>query len=225
VTAPSTLDERNAQIEALVPLVRKVARKVARMIPSAEPDDLLGDGYVGLMRAVDGFDPRRGEIEPYAMRVVEGAMINGVRKRQPVSTRVRRAVREADRLRFRIAEEEGRLPTLTEIERLRPDLRAALLKAHRHHPLSLDGQLPPEERPPLAAEDPEQIAIARAVHDTLIDATRTLGDRHRLVISMHYFHGLTIQQVGETLGVTPQRASQLHRAAIDALRAALGAEA
>lgn len=215
---------RNAQIEALIPLVRKVARRVARMIPSAEPDDLLGDGYVGLMRAVEGFDPMRGDIEAYALRVVEGAMINGVRKRQAVSTRVRRAIREADQLRFRIAEEEGRLPTIGEIERLRPDLRLALLKAHRHAPLSLDGELPPRQRSPLAGEDPEQIAIARAVRDALIEATRALGDRHRLVISMHYFQGLTIQQVGEALGVTPQRASQLHRAAIGALRAALGTQ-
>jgi RNA polymerase sigma factor FliA len=217
-------DEREARAEALAPLVQRIARKVARMIPSADLDDLVGDGYVGLMRAVDGFDPARGDdLERYATRVVTGAMINGVRKREPVSVRVRRAVREADEERFRIANEEGRLPGLSEIERRRPELRAPLLKAHRQRALSLSAPLPPGEAVAAdAGDDPEELALAHASYAALSAAIHRLNDRLRLLVAMHYFHDCSMQDIAAKLNVTPQRVSQLHKAALSALRRELG---
>ena len=53
-------DDREAAIRALLPAVRQLARRVHRMVPSADVDDLVGDGCVGLIRAVDAFDPMRG---------------------------------------------------------------------------------------------------------------------------------------------------------------------
>lgn len=223
MNAPVSRGERDERAEALVPMVRRIARRVARMIPSADVDDLIGDGYVGLMRAIDAFDPARGtDIDRYAARVVTGAMINGVRKREPVSIRVRHAVRFADRERFRIANAEGRLPSVAEMERLHPELRAPLLKAHRQRPVSLNWPLPPGERLALHDEDdPEKVVIARTAFDLLIGSIEQLPDRLKLLVSMHYFHDVSIREIGERLAITPQRASQLHRAALAALRSAI----
>ena len=66
-----TEDARTAQIRALLPMVKQLARRVQRMLPQADLDDLVGDGSVGLIRAVDAFDPALGiPLEHYARRVV-----------------------------------------------------------------------------------------------------------------------------------------------------------
>src|SRR5665213_3619587 len=111
-------DEREATIRSLLPLVRTMARRVARVVRAADLDDLIGDGSVGLIRAVDAFDPARGaSLETYVRRVVLGAMLNGLRRLDPVSERARRALREAERLRLALAQDRGSLPTLGEMER------------------------------------------------------------------------------------------------------------
>ena len=82
-------DDRERRIRELFPLVKRIARRVRRLIAGAELDDLVGEGSIGLIRAVDTFDPTRGvSIERYAARVIAGAMLNGLRKLDPVSERV-----------------------------------------------------------------------------------------------------------------------------------------
>lgn len=71
-------EERAAELS---PLVRRVARRIARVVAGSELDDVIGDGCVGLMRAIDSFDPARGpSLEQYAGRIVAGAMLNGIRR-------------------------------------------------------------------------------------------------------------------------------------------------
>ncbi|MBC5816127.1 MAG: RNA polymerase sigma factor WhiG, partial [Candidatus Eremiobacteraeota bacterium] len=102
-------------------MVKKIARRVSRMVPGTDVDDLVGEGSVGLIRAVDSFDPMRGpSIEQYASRIVAGAMLNGIRRLDPVSERVRRDDREAERERYALATEFGQLPSLLEMEKRRP---------------------------------------------------------------------------------------------------------
>ncbi len=92
-----TTDERERRIRALLPLVRSIARRVHRMVPMTDVDDLIGDGCVGLIRAVDAFDPARGvPLEHYARRVVLGAVLNGIRRMDPVSERMRRTMRSRE---------------------------------------------------------------------------------------------------------------------------------
>ena len=91
-------EDREDAIRRLVPLVRRIARRIVRLVPGADLDDLIGDGCVGIIRAVDGFDPNLGtSLEQYARRVALGAMLNGVRRLDPVSERVRRVIRVAER--------------------------------------------------------------------------------------------------------------------------------
>ncbi len=214
---------REAQIRELFPLVKKIAGRVHRLLPGSDRGDLVGEGSLGLIRAVDSFDPARGpSLEQYAARIIAGAMLNGLRKLDPVSERVRREVREADRERYALATEIGALPTQQQMEMRRPALRRAATHAYRYTPLSLDGPLPPCER--LSGDwsaDPGAIAVQRNECELVRAALHRLSTRHQRVIALHYFRGKTLHQIGEALAISPQRASQLHQAAIRNLRKVL----
>jgi RNA polymerase sigma factor for flagellar operon FliA len=212
--------ERESRIRDLFPLVKRIARRVHRLIPGSDLDDLIGEGSLGLIRAVDSFDPTRGpSLEQYASRIVVGAMLNGLRKLDPVSERVRREVREADRQRYELATQLGVLPTQRQMEQRRPALRRAVTHAYRYTPLSLDGPLPPGERLPGDWDaDPAALAAERSERDCIQAALHALSVRQRQVLALHYFRGESLHQIGETLAISPQRASQLHLAGIKNLR-------
>ncbi|MDP9018393.1 MAG: sigma-70 family RNA polymerase sigma factor [Candidatus Eremiobacteraeota bacterium] len=211
---------REAQIRDLFPLVKKIARRVSRIVPGSDLDDLIGEGCVGLIRAVDSFDPGRGpSLEQYARRICAGAMLNGIRRLDPVSERVRRDVREGERQRYAIATERGALPTMQEMERLRPGLRRANMHAYRYSPVSLDAPLPIGEQ--LSgdwAADPAAIVSERADGATIRQALQKLSPRHRKLLGLHYFAELSLHRISETMAVSPQRVSQLHIAAITNLK-------
>ncbi len=217
--------ERDARIRALFPLVRHIARRVHRVVGAAELDDLIGDGSVGLIRAVDGFDATRGSpLETYARRLILGAMLNGLRRRDPVSERSRRIVRRAEARRFALAQERGSLPPFGELERDDPALRRARIAAYRQAALSLDAPLPPgEPRPAAAGAEPAQEAVARAETRELHAAIALLPERQRRILTLHYGRDLSLHAIGERLRVSPQRVSQLHLAALAELRRTVAA--
>jgi RNA polymerase sigma factor FliA len=214
------MQDREAQIRELFPLVRRIARRVHRLIPGSDVDDLVGEGSLGLIRAVDSFDRTRGpSLEQYAGRIIAGAMLNGLRKLDPVSERVRREVREAERERYALATHSGAMPTQQEMEERRPALRRAATHAYRYTPLSLDGPLPTGEQ--LSGDwsaDPGAIAAQRSERESVRAALHRLSPRQQHVIALHYFRGKSLHQIGEALAISPQRASQLHLAAIKHLR-------
>ena len=219
--------ERDAQIRALLPLVRVLARRVKRMVPGACADDLIGDGSVGLIRAVDAFDPAHDvPLERYARHVILGAMLNGVRRLDPISERVRRTLRLAERARFALAHELGTLPTPQAMEGVVPGLARARVEAYRGAPLSLDATLPIGERlEPDRSGDPQRIAAARARRDAVRRAIAALPDRQRTIVIAHYFEERPLRAIYAALRVSPQRVSQLLLLALRRLRAALAESA
>ena len=215
--------DREATIRTLLPHVRTIARRIERMVPGSDLDDLIGDGCIGLIRAVDAFDPQRGiSLEHYARRVIAGAMLNGVRRLDPVSERVRRVVRLGERARYALAAERGSLPSDAELEATQPGLGKARLDARRGTPLSLDAPMPPGER--LSAKggnDPAQAVVAASEKARLAAAIRSLPQRQRTIVVAHYFADRSLRVLSHQLRVSPQRISQLHRAAIERIRHAL----
>src|SRR5579863_9922518 len=110
------LDEREETVRKFFPLVKKIARRIHTLVPSVDLGDLIGDGSVGLIRAVDQYDASRGiPLEHYARALISGAMLNGIRRMDPVSERVRRAVRDGEAARYRMAMERGSVPGNAEI--------------------------------------------------------------------------------------------------------------
>jgi RNA polymerase sigma factor for flagellar operon FliA len=216
-------DTREARIGELLPLVRQIARRVRRMVPSAEVDDLIGDGSVGLIRAIDGFDPARGvPLEQYARRLILGAMLNGVRRMDPVAERMRRTIRIAERARYALAHQLGTIPTLHAMEAYVPALARARTEAHRRIPLSLDAPLPTGERlAPDSSGDPQAVVAASIERERLRGAIAALPQRERQIVLAHYFCERPLRELVAPLRVSPQRVSQLHLLAVERLRAAL----
>jgi RNA polymerase sigma factor FliA len=214
---------REDAIRRLLPLVRRVARRIARLVPGSDLDDLIGDGYVGAIRAVDGFDPALGpSLEQYARRVALGAMLNGIRRFDPVSERVRRVVRIAERERYAIAVEAGALPTDAQLSARFPALARARSAAHRGSPLSLDAPLPPDSGGvPNGGEDPADAVIANAERGRIRAAIDALPQRQRDVVVAHYFAEQPLRELSDEMHVSPQRVSQLHVAAIERMRRSL----
>lgn len=216
-------EDRDDAIRRLVPLVRRIARRIVRLVPGADMDDLIGDGCVGIIRAVDAFDPTLGPpLEQYARRVALGAMLNGVRRLDPVSERVRRVIRLAERERYALAVERGALPSDADLAPRFPALVRARTDAHRGSPLSLDAPLPPESGcAPSGGEDPADAVIARGERRRIRAAIEALPQRQRAVVIAHYFAERPLRALSDEMRVSPQRVSQLHLAAIERMRRAL----
>ncbi len=213
-------DSRDETIRCLFPLVKKIGRRIARMVNGADINDLIGEGSIGLIRAVDSFDPTRGpSLEQYAGHIIAGAMLNGIRRLDPVSERVRRDIREAEREQYALATQRGELPSMREMEERRPGLRRARMHAYRYTPLSLDGPLPSGENFSTNwYSDPGRIVDRESSFSDVRAALHRLPPRQRRVLVMHYFGNDSLHAVGRKLCISPQRASQLHLAALANLR-------
>jgi RNA polymerase sigma factor (sigma-70 family) len=173
-----------------------------------------------LIRAVDSFDPYRGpQLCDYARRLVVGAMLNGIRRMDPVSERARRIVRDGENQRYSLAAALGAVPTSNEMEQRYPGYRRAIAAAYRGQPLSLDAPLPLGES--LVNDwsgDPARIVERRSESAQLAELISGLSRRQREVVLLHYFKGNSLRRVGRCLAISPQRASQLHLSAIAKLK-------
>ena len=213
------LELRNQRIQVLYPLVKSIARRVARAYPKADVEELVSDGCVGLIRAVDLFDPTRGVvIEAYARRLIIGAIFNGLRKRDPLTSRLRRALRETEEERYRLAASRGSMPTMAEMEQRDKKLGAVRTKAMQRSVVSLDAPLPSGMTIGASSEnDPEALAVERALVQTALTAINTLPVRQREVMMLYYMGQVPLPAIAQKLGVTRQRASQIHREALKAV--------
>lgn len=216
---------RESRIRELLPLVKRIARRISKIVP-CDYDDLVGDGCVGLIRAVDNYDPSRGPLDTYARHSIAGAMLNGIRRMDWVTERMRRAMREGEIERYQIAGERGSVPSLKEMEERRPGfIRATAAVAHSV-PLSLDRKLPGNES--LACDwsnDPGNIIGERGERQWIRAAIDALPERERTVVYGHYYDDCSLREVGRRMCVSAQRASQLHKVAIRRLRRSLDAAA
>lgn len=221
------MTNREEQIRMLLPLVRRIARRIARVVGGTDLDDLIGDGSIGLLRAVDSFDPGRGlTLEQYARRVIGGAMLNGIRRLDPVSERVRRTVRNAEQQRYALATKRGDLPSTCEMEKRVPALKRATTEAHRGSPISIDTPLPAGERFCISdTDDPGAIVESRAARARIHAAIDTLPPRERRLVVAHYFADRSLRSLSGDMAVSPQRVSQLHLLALGRMRLGLGSTA
>ena len=218
--------DRESTIRELFPLVRSLARRLYRVVGIADLDDLVGDGSIGLIRAVDRFDDTRGsQLETYARRMIVGAMLNGLRRRDPVSERTRRTLRKADARRYELAQTLGTMPSNAELEREDPSLRRARASAHRYAALSLDAPMPDGHDPLVDwSTEPAALMDARAKSRALREALALLPERQRRILAMHYGDETqSLHAIGRHLAVSPQRVSQLHLIALARLRKSLPA--
>jgi RNA polymerase sigma-B factor len=232
ITQARNSDEsaRDALIVRHTGLARAIARRYAGR--GLDFDDILQSGYLGLINAVDRYQPSRGvPLERYAARMIEGEIMHLFRDRG-WAVRVPRALQELSRSvassSDRLAHRLGRTPTTAELARHLgedEDTVAEALVAHRAYrtetlddnALGADGSERGDAR--LADEDPGFAGVED--RDQLSRAIRHLPRRERTMLSMRFFEDLTQSEIAVRMDMSQMHVSRLLRGAIDDLNALL----
>jgi RNA polymerase sigma factor for flagellar operon FliA len=211
-------------------LVKFVAGRLAAGLPkSVDTGDLVSAGVFGLMNAIDKFDPANGaKFETYAIPRIRGAILDGLRALDWVPRSVRSRSRSVQDAIALLEHQLGRTPTdeeiaaelkitVEELEKWLADIAAGSVGPLDH--VAMDNT---------AAEADAQIQPGRAMEEgELRDAMRAeiskLPEREQAILILYYEDGLTLSEIGDALGVTESRISQIHTKAVLQLRSRLAA--
>jgi RNA polymerase sigma factor for flagellar operon FliA len=233
-------DERARErlVVAYSPLVKYVAGRMAAGLPShVEEADLISYGLIGLIGSIERYEPDRDiKFETYAVQRIRGAIIDELRSLDWVPRSVRAKAREVEKAHSELENKLGRAPNEEEMaDELGvsiEDFRTTLLEIANSSVLALDdlwsASDPDGGQVSLLdtisdpnAVDPEAAIDTAELKDRLAEAIESLPDRERLVIALYYYETLTLREIGEVLGVTESRVSQLHTKAVLGMRSHL----
>lgn len=229
---------RDSLIMEYAPLIKYVAGRLAIGLPAnVEFDDLVSFGVFGLLDALEKYDLDRGiKFETYALARIRGAILDGLRSMDWVPRSVRKKARELEQTIQVVDSRLGRPATDAEIAEAMgikleeyfkylqevacttlTSLDEIWLDENKDYDrMSLVDALEDEQSP-----DPVKIAEYNDFRDRLAKAIDELSERERTVISLYYFEGLTLKEIGAVLEVTEARVSQIHTKAISRLRSKL----
>ena len=220
------------------PLVKYVAGRVGVGLPSSvDPADLVSNGMFGLIDAIERFDPlRANKFETYAVTRIRGAIIDELRSLDWVPRSVRQKARDVERAYATLQNSLGRIPTDEEVAEELDISVSALRQIFRQvsyvHVAALD------ELMSVGGEKSDRVTLGDTIVDDRVEnpveafeteetrhllgqAVSTLNEREKIVISLYYYEGMTLSEIGQVLGVTESRSSQLHTRAVMQLRGKL----
>jgi RNA polymerase sigma factor for flagellar operon FliA len=217
------------------PLVKYVAARVGAGLPGTiEQADLASYGLFGLIDALEKFDLERGvKFETYAIPRIKGAIMDELRALDWVPRSVRLKAREVEKAYTEIEVREKRSPTEQEVAD-----RLGVSVAELHEvvtQISFVSVMALDEVLPVGADRGETISLLDILADTgttdpevgvedqetrtfLAAAINELSQREKLVLTLYYFEGMTLAEIGDILGVTESRVCQIHLKAVARLR-------
>jgi len=230
---------RDRLILTYAPLVKYVAGRLGSGLPAhVDEGDLVSYGLLGLIAAIERYDPDRDvKFETYAIARIKGSILDELRAMDWVPRSVRSRAREIERAMTELEAKLGRAPSDEEIASkvgiTKEDLDESLTDISRSSIAALD------ELWTVSGSGGDQVALIDTIEDTqgpepqsafavtearesIADAISRLPEREKLVITLYYYEDLTLREIGEVLGVTESRVSQLHTKAILRLKARLG---
>jgi RNA polymerase sigma factor for flagellar operon FliA len=239
----STSDERARErlVVAYSPLVKYVAGRMSSGLPGhVEEGDLISYGLGGLISAIERFDlTREIKFETYAITRIRGAIIDELRNLDWVPRSVRARARQIERVNMKLEARFQRAPTdeemAGELEVTVDEFQESLLQISNSTIVALDELWNVQDAtgdqvslldtlPDRDAPDPEQLVDQSELRDRIADAIAALPEREKLVVALYYYENLTLREIGEVLGVTESRVSQLHTKAVLRLRSKLQTE-
>jgi len=235
-TPEQNLPERDKLVVAHIGLVKALAQRLARRLPSqVEVADLVSIGVLGLVEAAGRYQPATGvPFDAFARRRVQGAMLDALRDLDWAPRSLRKLRRHVDGTLAQLRSQLGREPSEAELaqalemsdaqfasamEQLR-SLDVAMIRplddASSDRRSLLEVCIDPDVGPEVHLE-------RRELRGLLASAIRTLPERERQVLALYYEEEMTMAEIGEVLGVCESRVSQLRSLAISRLRSTLKA--
>jgi RNA polymerase sigma factor for flagellar operon FliA len=213
---------RNRLVMQYAPLVKYVAGRMRTRLPeSVDQDDLVSDGVLGLMDAIERFDPGRGlAFQTFAVPRIRGSIIDGMRAMDFVPRSVRDKLRAIAAAQVALEERLGRIPEDAEVaQETRLTLNAVrdLTKQASSNHANLDDLDLADELSTTA----EAATEAGAANASLMRVVDELAERDQVVIALYYFEGLTLAEIGRVLGVSESRVSQVHSRATSVMKSKL----
>jgi RNA polymerase sigma factor FliA len=229
---------RERLVLAYAPLVKYVAGRMASGLPShVEEADLISYGLLGLISAIERFDPGREiKFETFAITRIKGSIIDELRSLDWVPRSVRTKAREIEKVNATLEHSLHRAPTdqemADELQMSVEEFQESLVRISNSSVIALDelwtvsdasgdqvSLLDTIQDP--TALDPAREMDTTEMKDRLADAIARLPEREKLVVALYYYENLTLREIGEVLGVTESRVSQLHTKAVLRLKSRL----
>jgi len=211
--------DRDRLILTYAPLVKYVAGRLGSGLPAhVDEGDLISYGLLGLISAIERYDPDRDiKFETYAIVRIKGAIIDELRALDWVPRSVRSRAREIERAIAELEAKVGRAPTDEEIAHKigisQDELEESLTDISRSSIAALDELWS-------GGADGDQVSLLDTIEDQAGPRPADALDE-KLVITLYYYEELTLREIGEVLGVTESRVSQLHTKAVLRLRSRL----
>jgi RNA polymerase sigma factor for flagellar operon FliA len=228
-----TTQQKDRLIMEYAPLIRFIAQKIAVRLPSnIELDDLISAGVIGLMDAIEKYDPSRdNKFKTYAEFRIRGAILDELRSQDWIPRSIRDKAKVIDRKLIQLESELGRIVSE---EEMATALGVSLEEYHdllsQTRPVSL---LSIDETPTFSDYDKKSILNIlegcklanpfnqlniKAVKGIVATAMEELPERQKMVLSLYYYEELSLKEIGQVLRVTESRVSQLHAQAVQRLR-------
>jgi RNA polymerase sigma factor FliA len=230
---------REQLVVAYSPLVKYVAGRVAVGLPqNVDQADLVSYGIFGLIDAIEKFDLERGfKFETYAIARIKGAIIDELRSIDWVPRSVRAKARSLEKAYAKLESKLHRTPTDSELAEEMGVTDAQLQQTfsqisfiglvaldetlsgagERGETMSLGDTVADAEPGPMAAYEVEEM------RQILADAINGMPEREKIVLTLYYYEGLTLAEIGQVLGVTESRVCQIHTKSVIHLRAKIAA--
>ncbi|MGA0163324.1 MAG: FliA/WhiG family RNA polymerase sigma factor [Bdellovibrionota bacterium] len=230
-----TPEEKSELIHKFVPLVKIMAyRMIARLPATHMVDDLISCGNIGLLEAVESFNPKlQIKFETFAKFRIRGAMIDEMRQRDWIPRSVRSRLKEIEAIQKKLAADLSRMPEDQEVA-------AALgmsLEEYHHHLMNIQpaGMISYDQMIG-SGEDAKSILDfiedksslhpdlefqIKELREKIISSLEQLSPDEQLVMSLYYYEGLTLKEIAEVMKVTESRVSQIHAKSLHRLNCRL----
>lgn len=223
--------DREQLVQRFVPLVKRIAyHLMARLPASVQFDDLVQNGMLGLLDAMERFEEGFGaQFETYATQRIKGAMLDGLRENDSLPRHLRRDMRRIEAAMSQLEQSLGRVPNETEIAGQLgmplAEYQKTLQEARGHQILYFEDFTGEDDEAFLDRHftnddaNPIRLLEEKSLKEALVLAIEHLPEREKLVMALYYEQELNLKEIGEVLGVTESRVCQLHSQAVSRLRA------
>ena len=223
---------KDRHVAQYVPLVKRIAYLLLAKLPaSIDVDDLIQNGMIGLLDAIDRYQEGLGaQFETYASQRIRGAMLDGLREQDWLPRSMRREMRRVETAIRKLEHEKGRAPSEKELaaalDMSLADYQKLLLDARGHQLVYLEDMTDEgddflERNSPSGTLDPLAMLEEAGTRAALVEAIEALPEREKLMMGLYYEQELNLREIGEVLGVTESRVCQLHSQAVARLRSCI----